>query len=280
LGGDPNQGASEVHEATAILVDLSAGSPAMRKYRQYLELAHQLNAAIHSGVGNETMWFPHGEDLAMAEEAARAELSNAELWVKRNPGRPSGTQALARALDDLAVIVTERDPRRALPLFERALTVVPDWEGKESIERTIRCTMAISLATLGRRADALAASATGIAMADKEPEGPRWVARLAPSMCRFQAARARRALGDREAAADLFAQTADGLRPVIAERPRIMLSYVGLVETLGQLATLRPAQRCALLDEAASAWRSWPGTPTPYTRRRQAELDAARTACR
>jgi hypothetical protein len=56
--------------------------------------------------------------------------------------------------------------------------------------------------------------------------------------------------------------------------------YVGLVEALGLLTALRPAQRCALLDEAAAAWRSWPGAPTPYTRRRQAELDAARAACR
>jgi hypothetical protein len=59
-----------------------------------------------------------------------------------------------------------------------------------------------------------------------------------------------------------------------------MLPYVGLVETLELQAALEPGRRCALVDEGAATWRSWPGAPTPYTRRREAELDAARAGCR
>jgi hypothetical protein len=67
---------------------------------------------------------------------------------------------------------------------------------------------------------------------------------------------------------------------LLAARPSNLVPYEGLVEALSMLAPLRPVQRCASLDEAASVWRSWPGTPTPYTERRLAEIEAGRAGCR
>jgi tetratricopeptide (TPR) repeat protein len=288
FGGDPDQAMGDVNRGAAILADLAARKPAV--YGSSLTTVHQVTAASLSGIIDGTSWVPHVvDDLPRAEEAARAALAIAEREAQREPTQNWTSIDLVGTLDDLAMIITERDPREASQLLERALAVVArmpasarDVRQKKGYEGTSQCAMAVPLAKLGRRADALAASVAGIAMTEEEASvaGAGVLERLAPWMCRFQAARARRALGDDAAAADLLEQTAAGLRPVVAERPRAMLSYVGLVDTLGQLAALRPAQRCALLDEAASAWRSWPGTPTPYTRRRQAELDTARAACR
>jgi len=78
----------------------------------------------------------------------------------------------------------------------------------------------------------------------------------------------------------LLGEAAAGLRAILAARPSTIVPYVGIVETLGLLASIRPAERCALLHEALVAWRAWPGTPTPYTSRRRAELDAAVAGCR
>jgi hypothetical protein len=85
--------------------------------------------------------------------------------------------------------------------------------------------MAIALAVMGRRDDALAATGTGLAIAEKEAQkaGAAVVEHLAPWACRFQAARARRALGDAADAADLLEQTAAGLRPLVAARPALMI---------------------------------------------------------
>jgi hypothetical protein len=141
--------------------------------------------------------------------------------------------------------------------------------------------MAVSLAAQGRRADALAAASSGIALASfgAGDAAASLKDRMHPWMCRFQTARVWRALGDDATAARLLEETAAGLQPLLAPRPATLVPYVGLVETLELHAAIEPGRRCALLDGAAAAWRSWPGAPTPYTRQRNAELDAARTGC-
>src|SRR5262249_51982447 len=135
-------------------------------------------------------------------------------------------------------------------------------------ERLGACAMAVPLAASGRRAEALAAAEAGLAMAERDAATPGAAldARLGPWMCRFLGARARHTLGDDVSAAALLEETARALRPIVAARPATMVPYVGLTETLRLLAAIRPAAQCALLDEAAATWISWPGAPTPYTR--------------
>jgi hypothetical protein len=290
LAGDPDQGAHELRESAAIIAAVVAKRPEIPNYRYVLMDAHLQSAMSSSGISDGVMWYPHAEDdLALAEEAARTALSLAERMEERDPRSFDSAWGLKRALMTHATIVAKRDPRRALPSSERARAVVAGMpasrHGSQSFkwdESMSQCILAVPLGALGRRAEALAATTAGLILADRDAAAPAAgaLARMSPWMCRSLGARARRALGDGEAAADLLEQTAAGLRPMVAARPKMMVAYVGLVETLGELAALRPVQRCALLDEAATAWRSWPGTPTPYTRRRQAELDAARAGCR
>jgi hypothetical protein len=192
------------------------------------------------------------------------------------------------ALDLLGRSVQERDAAEALRWFRRAraaFSAMPAPLRESGYARQFewfgQCSMAVSFARQGQRSEALAAAHTGLGIAEKHAAAPSasFDARLAPWMCRFEAARARRALGDDAAAAALLEETAAGLRPVLARRPSTIVPYIGLVETLELLAALLPGQRCRWLDEASAAWRSWPGAPTPYTRRRAAELDAARAKC-
>jgi hypothetical protein len=79
-----------------------------------------------------------------------------------------------------------------------------------------QCNMAVALARRGRRPEALAALAAGAAAAAEESAvaAPSLEQRLSPWVCRFQAARAHRLLGDDAAAAALLAETAAGLRPI------------------------------------------------------------------
>jgi len=286
--GDPDGAARELGESVAVLGALSAATPDNAPYRRELWMVEYRIALSHAGTGEGRIWELGTGDLDAADAAARAALSLAEQAAERDPADARTGFELVGILDLLATIVAQRDPAGALPTYQRARAIFaglpadmresPDARGYEWMAQ---CEMAVPLAVLGRRADALAASASGLAMADQLATAPDadLVARLGPSMCHFLGARARRALGDDGAAADLLDRTAGGLRPIIATHPATPIPYVGLTETLEMLAALRPAQRCGLLDEAAAAWRTWPGQPTPATQRMAAALDAALAGC-
>jgi hypothetical protein len=55
-------------------------------------------------------------------------------------------------------------------------------------------------------------------------------------------------------------------------------ALIGLVDTLQQLAALRPAEACSYHGEALARWRSRPAS-TPYLRQRADELAAAAERC-
>ena len=289
LAGDPERVASEIRESAAIFAILSVAEPENAPYRRETWLTHMTLATVFSGAGDAKLWIPRVEALTDAEGEARAALSLAEEQVRRDARDTRAALQLGVTLDLLSVIVAERDPAGALPSFDRARAVfaglprsIRDLRYARQFQWFGQCAMAVSLAKQGRRAEALAAITSGldIAETDAAGAGASLDGRMSPSMCRFQAARTRRALGDDAAAVELLEQTAAALRALLAARPATLVPYLGLVETLEIEAALQPERRCALLDEAAAAWRSWPGTPTPYTRRRQAEIDAARADCR
>jgi eukaryotic-like serine/threonine-protein kinase len=286
--GDPEKAVRDLGESIAILDRLVADRPEDAAYRRELWYVRSVLAAALSGAGDTRIWTPHVDDRTAAERELRSNLPIAERMAQLDPGDTRAALETVASLDELGAIVGERDPAAALLLFQRAravfagLSATARAEGyARQFERSGQCAMAVPLAKLGRRADALGATATGTSIAAQEAAAPSAAldARLAPWMCRFQAAMARHALGDEDAAAGLLEETAGGLRTILATRTATMFPYVGLVETLGLLGALRPTRRCVLLHEAAGAWRTRPAAETPYTTRRQAELDAAVAGC-
>jgi hypothetical protein len=288
LGGDPDAAASDYRDSAETFAALSAAEPENAPYRREVWYARVQLAMCLSGRGDAKIWQPAVGDRASAERALVEALPLAELHARRDPRDERAALELLYTHDAIAAEIAERDPAAALPHAERARAVFAglpkqtrDAAFARQFEGLGRCAMALPLAKLGRRAEALAAIETGLSLAEIGAAGGATLEERAnPWMCRFDAARARRALGDGEAAAALLDGTAAPLRSVIATRPPTLMPYIGLVETLEMLAALQPARRCPLLDEAAAAWRSWPGTPTPYTERRRAEIEAARAGCR
>lgn len=285
---DPDGAVLELDLARTIFTALAAEQPRNAAYRREIYVALCIAAADRSGIGNGTFWAPSIGDLPAAEAMLREAVVLSDQLVERDAKDNRAAQELAFVVDQLAATIAERDPAASLPFFERARGIVAALPTSAREAPYVRqfewiglCAMAVPLAKLGRRSEALAAIDRGLALTTGEAEAAdaRIEARLRPWMCRHQAARARHALGDTAASAQLLEETAAGLRLMIAPRPTIIVPYVGLVETLALLATIQPELRCALHGEAAAAWRSWPGAPTPYTRRRGAALDAALAAC-
>jgi type II secretory pathway pseudopilin PulG len=201
--------------------------------------------------------------------------------------RPHGTRSSLKEYSEIyrlalrAAEDAEPDRGAAFPIAFSGWTLLPGlpaldlgWFGA--------CDAARALAADGRRTEALAAIERGLAAATAAASNPfaSTEERLAPWMCRFLAAHARHKLGETAAVEGLLEETAAGLRALLATRPPQLMPYLGLVETLELHAIHRPDRRCALLDEAAAALRSWPEAPTPYTQGRLAEIEARRTDCR
>jgi hypothetical protein len=289
LVGDPDQAVREMRASIAIIEPLLAEHPEDASYRRELWYLHALTAAALWGAGDGRTWMANLGDRTEAERQLRQNVPLAERMAQQDPGDTRAALQIVTSLDTLGALVGERDPATALPMFQgararfAALPASARAAGyARQFERSGLCAMTVSLAKQKRRADALAAADAGIAIAAQEASEPAaaFDARMAPWMCRFEAARARRALGDDADAAGLLDETAAGLRSILAVRPSTTAPYIGLVETLGLLASLRPPRRCALLGEALEVWRSWPGTPTAYTARRKVELETAVAGCR
>jgi eukaryotic-like serine/threonine-protein kinase len=285
---DPEGVLSELDLARPIFTALAEEYPQNAAYRREIVGTLSRAAAARSGIGQGRSWVPSTGDLLTAEALLREAVVLSEQLVERDTKNSRAAQELVFVVDQLGATIAERDPAASLPFFERARGLVAAMPASTreaaylgQFEWAGLCAMAVPLAKRGRRSEALAAFDRGLALATRNAEAvdASIDARLSPWMCRYQAAQTRRALGDTAASAQLLEETAAGLRPMIAPRPAIILPYVGLVDTVALLATIQPERRCALLGEAAAAWRSWPGAPTPCTRRRGAALDAALATC-
>ncbi len=288
LTGDPDAAVPELRAATLVFSALVAEHPENAAYRRELGFARSVTTVSLSGVGDAKIWVPSTRDLPAAEREQREALAVAEHLAKRDLGDTRAALELSATQDQLAAVLGERDPAAALPLFERArdtFAAVPASFRSSGyaiqFERFGQCAMAVCLGRLGRRADATLAIERGMAAAthNAELEGASFEDRIGPWMCRYQAARARRALGDTAQAVQLLDEVAGGLATELAPRPRNILPYVGMLETLSMLEELEPDRRCAHLQRASGVLASWPGASTPYLRRRQAALDAARAGC-
>lgn len=301
LLGDPERAVLEFRESAAIFDALSTAQPENAPYRRELWYSRSFLATCLCGLGDSKIWLPSAGEPGAAETEARSALAMAERQVQHDPQDSRATLDLAYTLDQLAAIVAERAPAAALLFFQRARAAIAglpassrDSQYARQYEWLGQCEMAVPLARLGRRDDSAAATARGLAIALRDAEGDAVSLdlRLRPWMCRFLAARAQHALGADAAAEDNLRKTAVALRGLLGrpggvtvrtsrETPLTSLvPYIGLVETLMLNAAIRPRERCALLEQAATAWRGWPGETTAYTRRRQDALDQARAGCR
>lgn len=289
LAGEPDAAEQENAEAAAIFTDLVAESSQNSAFRRELWFTLFRSAAHLSGAGDARLWSPSLGDAAGAEARLREALVQTERVAERDPKDRRAALELAATLDRLAATIAERDPAASLPIFERArdLFATLPAEFRESyyssqFEWFGDSAMAISLATLGRREEALAALARGLSAGAHEGDVDRgsFEQRMIPWRRRYLAARVHQTLGDTATSAELLEETAAGLQQLMTAFPAVIQPYIGLVETLELLASIGPERRCERLDQAALVWQSWAGAPTSFTRRRLAELDAAREACR
>lgn len=283
--GNPVEAKDELRQSMAILQRLVDEHPEDASYRRELWHARAVTAVLMSGLGDTHIWMPHVDDLAAAERELALNVSTAERMAAHDPGDSQSTLELVASLDELGAVMDER-AEAATPSFERARKVFAGLSPSarttkyaEQFERYGQCAMAIALGKQGRRAEALAAIDAGSAIAVREASDSPLDSRIAPAMCLFQAAHAHLELGDPAGAAELLGRCATELKGALAARPSALMPYIGLTETLELEARLDDAARCALLDEAVREWRSWPGTPTAYTRARQADLEAIAKTC-
>jgi tetratricopeptide (TPR) repeat protein len=286
--GDPGPAVAHLRRAVEVLQALAEAHPDEVPYHRELAFAHVLTAASLSGFGDTWLWLPRGSDLPAAELEQRKALELAEKLAHRDPGDRRAAFELSVNEDALAMIVGERDPEAAFPQFQQArdtFTALPEafrtagyamefeWFGK--------CAMGVALARAGRRTAALDVLEQGLAVAHRnaEIEGASFEDRLGPWECRFQKARALRALGDPAGAARELDAVITGLAPILAQHPATILPYQGALEALEQLGELRPESRCGSLRQALDLWRSWPGAWTSYLQSQRAELERQTSEC-
>ena len=288
LTGNPDVAVTEIRAATEVFSTLSAEHPENAAYRRELWFARSITTMSLCGIGDAKIWVPSALDFAAAEREEREAVAVAEHLAKRDLGDTRAALELSESLDHVAAVMGERDPAAALPLFQRGREVFaalpPSFRSSgyaTQFERFGRCAMAVSLAKQGRRAEALGEIEQGVrvALQNAQVDGASFEDQLGPWMCRYQAARARRALGDSAEAIGLLEAIAEGLGRCWRRARRTSCPTSGWSTPWGCSESRSPSAG-APASSAPGHLASWPGASTPYLRRRQAALDAARPTAR
>ncbi len=284
---DPEGAAVALREARRLFTELVEEHPEHAGYRRELWLASIWEAKSLTGVSELSIWNPHSADAAAGEATLERALELAERLFSRDSLDQRAASEVAGTLTPLAVLRARRSPAAALPLFERALAI---WEAMPTaaraagyfrqFERFTRCSMAEPLAQVGRLDEARAALRAGRVLAEQNELAPGAGVeeRAAHLSCRYQGVRALRALGDSSAEPELAALIEE-LRALQASHPQAIEVVLGLSEALRLRAELRPGERCPSTREAIEIWRQWPGPPTAFTGRVEAELEAELAGC-
>jgi hypothetical protein len=274
MAADPETALGELEAAHAGFEALASEHPEDARFRREVAFNDHLTALVLSG----SDWTPALPDPVGAEERWRAALGVQERQAQRDPN-DSRTAVLMADLDSrLAVLIVARVPEearafsaRARAIFESLPPATRASDFGRGFEASARCRMAPVLARLGRREEAGEELRTALTLFGDPPD---FAGRVELSECDVHAAEAWRTIGDPARAERHLRAAAARLRDAIPAQAGAIRPYIGLVEALSALAQVRSGERCALAEEAAALWRSWPGAPTPYTRRRQAELEA------
>ena len=266
--GDPRAAVTATREATAVYAQLIKEHPAVARYARERIYASFTRAIYENGRGDGRIWVPSLGDDAAAETTLREVLPAIERLAEQDSNDTGAQIGRAVVLTSLGLAVAARSPGGAVELYDRALVaydhVPPSFRttpaGRES-EFLIHCAEADALATLGRPDDAWARLRRGLELAEASHT----------PVCKLLGGRALRRIGDREGAAALLDAVVAALRPRLDE-PELTVR-IGLTEALGELAEVRPEQRCALVRDALAVWRSRP-IETSYWRDREAALMA------
>ncbi|MEZ4450515.1 MAG: serine/threonine-protein kinase [Nannocystaceae bacterium] len=286
---DPRAALAELDLALAVFRRLIDEAPQNVMFRRELWSALLRASAFHSGRDLRDLPVAHTGDLEAAEALLREALEIAERLARSDLLDTRAAQELALTLDLLAALVDARDPAAAAELFARASSIfaglpaaVRDSASVRQLIAAGRCLAGVTLARLGRGDEAGQELAVGLDLAAQEAAVAHATVDvlILPAMCGVEAARARLALGDEEAAASLLEGAAADLRPLIDARPGLFPLRHGRADALTRLAALRVDACGSLLDAALATWRGWPGAPTEYTRAGEASIVAARAKCR
>jgi hypothetical protein len=284
---DPDAAIGDLQATVKTLEELVRERPERAPYRR--ELCGTLGriAGYSLGIGDDGWWLPSREDRRTAETAMMRTVPLAERLANRDVQDHRSRTELAWYLTQFGATRAGYDLEGGLRLLSRARRIyesLPPSERRSGYAREmgwfLHCALAEPLARLGRRAEALVASHTGLLLAEVSASPTASLQeRMRVPMCRRQVAGMLRALGEAAAAVELLRRTANELRGLISTRPSAISAYIGLVDTLLTLAEIRPRERCALGAQALEAWRSWRGAPTAYTRRMEASLHRRRAGC-
>jgi serine/threonine protein kinase len=288
LTGDPDAALPEFRAAADVFDALCEEHPENAPYRREGWFARSSIARLESGMGDAKIWVPNVGDMKAAEREQILALAASERLARRDPGDTRATLELAESNNILAAILGERDPAAALPLFNKAqatfATLPPSFQASAyamQFEWFGLCTRAVSEARLGHRQEAIEALTRGLSVArqNAQADGASFEDKMGPQMCQFEAALARRAMGDKAEAVALLDQISRELGEQVAGRPKSILPYVGLSESLELVGKIEPPRRCAALRQAASVWATWPGASTAYLKQRRARLAADLADC-
>ncbi len=285
LAADPDGAIAAFQRARSILGELVRDHPDDNRFERELWITGAVVSMYSAGIGGAEMWKPDTGDLATAESTMREVVAGFAGLAKRDPEDARTTADAAAVTGSFGAIVAMRDVTAALPIFDRALAIYADmppktregWNNLQS-EWFVHCEMSEVLARAGRRDPSVEQQRIGLEIAERVGKDFRDNATL--EMCRFMVARARHALGDDAGALELLDADHASLEPRVSNAGSVISDRIGYVAVLVMLAALRGDQTCALADRAATVWRSWPEAKTPYTARRQAQLDEAVATCR
>jgi tetratricopeptide (TPR) repeat protein len=282
--GDPDAAAAHAREAIEVHRQLSREHPDDARYAREVAIANAFYTSWVAGVGNAEIWQPSIDDVPAAERAMRESVIAFERLSARDPLDARVHSDGATVIGMEAAVVALRDPRASVPLFERSIAA---FDTMTPIERQspynqqnewfTHCEMAEPLAIAGRHADAIAHVERGLAIAHAVGKDVRDNA--IEAMCRYMAARTFLVIGNTSRATELLEQAASDLERVF--RTGGIDKRIGYASVMRELARAQPARACTLLQQAADAWRQWPGDATPYVQRQQLAIDRdAAAACR
>jgi hypothetical protein len=281
--GDSSGAAVDGREAVALLRQLVEREPAKAPYRTELARALILLDAALADAADAELWHANEGDARAAEQALDDAGAELDRLIARD-AHDSRAQMLRATVDSaLGAGRIERDDAAAIAALERGRARFAELSPAtraapftRQLEYFTHCALAHALARVGRAADARAEAEVGLAMV---PDGGTFTDRFHQQMCRALVARAWRALGEREAAAELASKAVVELRRLIGEQPAVVRPTLGLIDLLAFRAEVATDGRCRDLESAAAALRSWPGARSAALRSWTERLSAVRASC-
>ncbi len=284
MSDDPAALIAELRVSWTELEDLARTRPTDARFLRDRAVVETSLAGAYGGTGNVQLWLPSLGDVDAALPYARAAIATITRLVERDPDDVRLRSDLAGVYATLGALLLDRDPAESVVALERALTELdelpPSMRAEfytRQNEWLVHCTLPPALARVGRGTEVDAVATRALEMAETIVSGMRGERTVA--MCRYLVAHARIALGQRDRAAALLEANVDELGRVLGQPDAPVTSLIGFAQSLDLLATLRPADSCALARRAADAFGAWPRR-TVYVTQQTTQRTGALDRCR